>query len=172
MKTAEWKKRQFRFRKALAGTWLHSFFGNRIFHSKLWRVDLRSVSGGLALGIFIACTPTFPFQMFLAICGAIMFHVNLPLALAACWVTNPLTMVPYYAAAWKLGKSMIDHSELLQSILEFYPHDEKALRFIRQSINLWSGSLVIAVAASLLTYVTVRLFWVSIRKLLVHEKSG
>jgi hypothetical protein len=42
---------------------IHRLLGDRIFHPHIWSFDERSLSGGLALGLFIAFTPTLTFQM-------------------------------------------------------------------------------------------------------------
>ena len=68
--------------KWLQGHWLHRLFGKYITASDLWHLNRRSFTGGLALGLFIAFTPTIPFQIFLVALGAMYFRVHLPTALA------------------------------------------------------------------------------------------
>jgi hypothetical protein len=87
-----WRKKQASIRKNLEGSGLHRLWGQTLFHKLLWCTDRRSIAGGLAFGLFIAFTPTIGFQMSMAVIGAILLKVNLPIAIAACWLTNPLTI--------------------------------------------------------------------------------
>jgi uncharacterized protein (DUF2062 family) len=64
-----------------------------MFHRELWHPCRETVAWGLAIGLFISQLPT-PGQMVLAGIGAARFRANIPIALAACWVTNPITQIP------------------------------------------------------------------------------
>lgn len=76
------------------GSWLH--------HHNLWHLHRRSVAGGLAIGLFAGMIPG-PLQMLTAAILAILLRVNLPVAVLATWFTNPVTIVPLYILAYKLG---------------------------------------------------------------------
>ncbi len=143
-----WNARQRVWRRSLRETSLYAILGNRIFRSGLWKVDKRSLAGGLALGLFIAFTPTIPFQMLLVAAGAIVFKVNLPVALAACWVTNPLTAVPIYMAAWRLGRFVIGEEGPIREFFDMFLAKSGSRRFIRESLYLWTGSVVFAAASA------------------------
>jgi len=72
-------------------------------------VGIASLSGaphtialGAAVGAFVACFPV-PGQMILGGAAAALLRVSAPAAMAAAWITNPLTAVPFYAAAYYLG---------------------------------------------------------------------
>lgn len=61
-------------------------------------------------------TPPLPWQQIIAAVLAIYFEANLPVAVALVWITNPLTWVPmYYAAYWVgtlvMGQSSFGFSE-------------------------------------------------------------
>jgi uncharacterized protein (DUF2062 family) len=154
-----WRKKQASLRRSLKNTHLHWIWGRRLFHSMLWKTDRRSIAGGLALGLFIAFTPSIPFQMLLATCGAIYFRVNLPIALAACWITNPLTALPIYTAAWKLGKSIVEPTGAAQAILDFYEIQGKSALLILHGFYLWTGCLIFSTVSALAAAATVRLAW-------------
>ncbi|HPY77384.1 MAG TPA: DUF2062 domain-containing protein [Anaerohalosphaeraceae bacterium] len=154
-----WRKRQISVRRSLKNTYLHKIWGRQLFHSMLWKIDRRSIAGGLALGLFIAFTPSIPFQMLLATCGAIYFRVNLPIALACCWITNPLTALPVYTAAWKLGKYIIGDIEFIQSFLEFYDFKDKTAQLILQGLYLWTGSLLFSFVSAVSAVAAVHLLW-------------
>lgn len=154
-----WRKKQALMRKNLEGSGLHRLWGQTLFHKLLWRTDRRSIAGGLAFGLFIAFTPTIGFQMSMAVIGAILLKVNLPIAIAACWLTNPLTIVPVYTAEWELGKYLIGHIEIFQSFLQFHQTEGKGGQLLLNGVYLWTGSLVFAAAASVLGGLLVHFVW-------------
>lgn len=76
--------------------------GCMIHDPNLWHLNKRSVSVGIAVGLFAACMPI-PGQMLLAVLLSIVLRGNLALAVAATWVSNPLTYAPIFYFAYKLG---------------------------------------------------------------------
>jgi uncharacterized protein len=82
--------------------WLR-IFGKTLLHPALWHLTRNSAAGGLAAGLFCGLIPG-PFQMLFAAIAAIIFRINLPLALIATLYTNPLTIVPLYILAFELGR--------------------------------------------------------------------
>jgi uncharacterized protein (DUF2062 family) len=76
------------------GRWLH--------HHNLWHLHRRSAAGGAAVGLFCGLIP-FPLQMIVAVLLAVVFRVNLPLAVITTLYSNPLTIVPLYALAYQFG---------------------------------------------------------------------
>ena len=81
--------------------WLRPF-GIWLQHPNLWHLHRRSVAGGIAVGMFSGLIPG-PFQMLSAALLAVLFRVNLPVAIFSTFYTNPFTIVPLYYAAYKLG---------------------------------------------------------------------
>lgn len=77
-------------------------FGDALFHPALWHLNRRSAAGGIATGLFCGLIPG-PLQMLGAGIAAVLFRVNLPLALLTTLYTNPLTIVPLYLVAYKIG---------------------------------------------------------------------
>lgn len=72
-----------------------------------WLILLRkspvAISGGFALGTFIAFTPTIGLQIGIAIFLATMMNLNRPAAMATVWITNAATMAPIYAFNYFIG---------------------------------------------------------------------
>ena len=79
----------------LNGTLLHRVIGERLFDPHLWKPTNKSVSAGFAIGVFIALTPTIGVQIPLIILAALFMRVNIPVALAASWITNPSNSTCY-----------------------------------------------------------------------------
>lgn len=71
-------------------------------HPNLWHLHRRSVAGGVAVGLFCGLIPG-PLQMLGAAILAVLFRVNLPVALFTTLYTNPFTILPLYVLAYQLG---------------------------------------------------------------------
>lgn len=147
-----WFRLQRRMRRSLRASAARRVFGERVFHRRLWRWGRHDIAGGLALGLFVAFTPTFPFQMLLAATGALFFRVNLPLALLACWVTNPATVTPIYVAAWKCGRLFLTETAFLGRWMDLYAPPGASGQIIRHALYLWTGSLLFATTAGAIGY--------------------
>jgi uncharacterized protein (DUF2062 family) len=88
-------------------------FGNTLLHPRLWHLNRHSAAGGVAAGLFCGLIPG-PFQMLGAAICAVVFRVNLPLALFTTLYTNPFTIVPLYFAGYGLGRLVLDgHGEFV-----------------------------------------------------------
>lgn len=72
-----------------------------------WVTRLRSspqaIAGGLALGVFVAFTPTYGVQLFLVVFLATLLDFNRPASLIPVWITNPVTIAPVYTFNYWLG---------------------------------------------------------------------
>lgn len=132
---------------------------------------MNSVAGGVSLGLFVGFTPTIPFQMLLSALGAILLRVNLPVSLVVCWVTNPLTSLPIYLAAHRLGKYLLGHSQLFEVVFEFFDLEGRRGGFMVQSVYLWTGSLIFSVVSASFGYVALRFAW-SLKRWLKGKTSG
>ena len=77
-------------------------FGAALQHHNLWHLHRKSVAGGVAIGMFCGLVPG-PLQMLSAALCAIVLRVNLPVAAIVTWYTNPVTILPLYYVAYKLG---------------------------------------------------------------------
>jgi len=78
----------------------------RFSHPNLWCLNRKSVSGGLAIGLFAGLIPG-PLQMLGAALLAIPLKKNLPVALVTTLYTNPLTIVPLYLLAYAYGNLLL-----------------------------------------------------------------
>lgn len=173
MWTKRWIRKQRSIKKAMRGSHLFKLLGQRIMHPPLWKVDYRSLAGGLALGLFINFTPTIPFQMFLATIGALILKVNLPIALAACWITNPVTMVPIFGAAFRFGKFLLTYPEVMRNFIDAYVPDVTGTgRIIRHSLYLWTGSLIFASVAAPCGYGIIWILWRLERRVVQARKAA
>lgn len=77
-------------------------FGTLLRDPNLWHLNRRSVSGGVAVGLFLLFFPMFG-QTLIAAAAAIRLRVNLPIAASLTWISNPLTFGPVFYFAFMVG---------------------------------------------------------------------
>jgi len=122
----------------------------------LLHLNRRSVSGAVFVGLFIAWIPV-PFQMLLSAIAALIIRVNLPIAVAMVWFSNPLTMPPLFYFAYQVGSWIL---ELPPMGFEF----ELSFEWLGKSLGvIWQpfllGCLVVGVGTLLIGGYSVRLLW-------------
>ncbi len=66
------------------------------------------IAKGMALGIFVGMTPTFGFQMAIAIFFAYLLRKNRLAAVIGVWVTNPVTAPVIYTIEYEIGRILLD----------------------------------------------------------------
>ncbi len=88
-----------------ANRWL-AWLGPFLDHPALWRLNRKSVSGAVAIGLFSGLVPG-PLQMLTAALLAVPLKKNLPVALFVTLYTNPFTIVPLYVLAYGYGRLLV-----------------------------------------------------------------
>src|SRR5215469_6927660 len=91
----------------LHGKWYMRPFDYLLHDPAFWYIGRRCTCQALALGAFICCLPI-PGHTVLAVLGALYWRINIPVAVAAVWINNPLTIGPIYFIAYELGKHILD----------------------------------------------------------------
>lgn len=135
--------------------WLR-FFGRRLHDPQLWHLSRRSVAGGLSAGVFSALVPI-PFQMVLAGFLALWLRVNLPLAVATVWLTNPVTIPPIFYTTYRFGAWLLNSEPLNLQFQLSWDWLSYNLAVIWQPLLL--GSLTIGLLLAAITYLLVSLAW-------------
>jgi uncharacterized protein (DUF2062 family) len=69
--------------------------------------DPHYVAMGMAVGVFVAVTPTIPFHMAIAVALAFALKASKPAAVIGVWFSNPITVPPLYYGSYKLGMLML-----------------------------------------------------------------
>lgn len=153
-----WQRRLVRAiprRRHLRGGRLHRLLGEGLFHSELWAFTRRGVAEGLAIGLFIGCTPTMGVQIILTGLVAFMLRVNVPVALLATLISNPLTAPILYPLQYKLGVWLVGVPNA-EELAEF----SGAMRgFMRYARPLWAGSVAMGIVSSLVGWALVTSLW-------------
>jgi len=122
---------------------------NALLHDPgLWSIHRRGVTKAVAIGLFFAMLPIVG-QMALAALVALWVRVNLPVAVAFTWVSNPLTFVPIYYPAYKLGALLLgiphqDPGDIPMSIDSL----ASELALIWKPLFLGSGIIAVVIAAA------------------------
>jgi len=144
------RSRTFREHRALA------LFGEQLKDPNLWHLNRKSVSGALAIGLFVAFVPL-PAQMLIAAAAAILVRVNLPIATITVWITNPLTMpflfyFAYVMGTWVLGVPV----EAEQSGFNI----DAVLHSLGQAWRPFVlGCFIMGLLSAIAGFVAVRLYW-------------
>lgn len=102
----DWLQRKMPSAESLrTNKWLR-WLGPSLHHPRLWHMSRRGIALGLAIGLFFGLLlPTAQIPCSAAL--AMVLRANLPVAVAATLVTNPVTSVPVYYAAWRLGNAVL-----------------------------------------------------------------
>lgn len=132
-------------------------FGILLHNPDLWHLNRHSVAGSFFIGLFTAFIPL-PFQMVIAAALAIAFHVNLPIAVALVWITNPLTMPALFFFAYKVGTWIMGVS--LAGDFTF----ELSLRWFIDGMDaVWQPFLVgcttVGLISGIIGFIAIKLLW-------------
>ena len=125
-------------------------------HPEYYSPTRRSVSGGLWVGLFVGLLPI-PAQTVVAVLSAVLMRVNVPIAAITVWISNPITFVPIFYFAYRIGAALLDiPTEALPAELDWVWIGEKM-------VLLWKplvlGSLILALSVSSIVYVLVSAVW-------------
>ncbi len=135
---------------------LRSVVGRRIFAPNVWHLNRRSVSGGAAIGVFLAWIPM-PFQMIPAAVLAIWLRLNLPVAVVSVWISNPLTWAPMYWFAYRVGLVLLGREPRQVSF------EPTMSFFFDEMLRIWpsllTGCLLLGVISAGAAYGLTRLIW-------------
>jgi uncharacterized protein (DUF2062 family) len=91
---------------SLHSRWYLRIFGPRITDPRLWSLQRRSVTSAFAAGLAICFVPL-PVHVPLAALMAVLLRVNVPTILATVFLVNPLTVVPVYYTAYRVGAALL-----------------------------------------------------------------
>jgi uncharacterized protein len=130
--------------------------GPRLQDPGIWHINRRSVSGAVAVGLFCAFVPA-PLQMLLAAFGAILFRVNILIAVPIVWLTNPVTIPPMFYFCYLVGVWTLNTPPGHFSFELSFHWLSNELLVIWQPFLL--GCLIVAVVSAATGFAVVRLLW-------------
>jgi uncharacterized protein (DUF2062 family) len=112
----------------------------------------RRVALGAALGVFIGVTPTIPFHTAMALSLAPLLRVSVVAAYMGIWVSNPLTWVPQYIAAYEVGKYLLFAGQSPLYLPDKTDYSSFLCLLWRGGLALQIGGLIIALPPAIITY--------------------
>jgi uncharacterized protein (DUF2062 family) len=143
-------------RERLTQQWYLAPFAHLLHDPRLWGISRRNVLPSVALGLFIAYLP-FPGHMLAAALLALALRINIPIAVIATLVNNPLTIGPMFYLAFQLGGWLLG--------LPPRPFDfELSLSWMTDGfVYVWQplllGCVLLAMILSISGYVILDLVW-------------
>lgn len=108
MRTPRWIARHLPTREEIEGNRWLGRLGPRLTHPRLWHANRRGIAMGLAIGLFFGLLAPVA-QIPLSVIAGVWLRANLPTAIAATLVTNPLTFAPLYWLAYQTGAFFLGH---------------------------------------------------------------
>ncbi len=126
----------------------------KLDNPKLWNFNHRTISKGVAVGLFCACIPI-PIQMIFAAIFAVYFSANILVSIGLVWISNPLTIPPIFYLFYKIGATILGVE---------ITHFEFSMEYLWDTMLIvWKplllGSTIMAVLTSLIGYFLVYLFY-------------
>ena len=128
-----------------------------LFERRLWKPCRDSVAVGLSVGMFFSVMPI-PLQSLAAALVALRARANIPFAIGACFLSNPVTNVPIWLAQLSIGNFIQKHIPV--PMPEILNHMEKSLPGVGpiNAGNFIVGSIVSGILLAFLAFPLVRLF--------------
>lgn len=137
---------------------------------QLWHFNRRSVARGFAAGLFVSMIPL-PLQMLFALLLAVLVKGNVPVAMMATWISNPVTMVffiylIYQTGAWVSHEPLMIPSHRLPVLnfnldsvsMDVFIYYLK-LWFVSLGKNFFIGLPIVSVSLAILGYIMVYTAW-------------
>ena len=113
-----------------------------------------AVARGMALGLFIGFTPTFGFQILLAILFAFLLRQNKIATFIGVWVTNPFTAPLIYGLEYEIGRVLLGYPSFAS---EHFNYDLSWSMGAQVGFPLLLGSMILGIPAAIIGYsLTVR----------------
>ncbi len=127
---------------------------------KNFRGDPHFVAMGMAIGVFVAATPSIPFQTVIAVALAFILRSSKAAAAIGVWLSNPITFPIFYLASYKMGA-------LLFGISVAYDPGGEAVDILKLgaevTIAAATGGIIIGLCLAVVTYFITRKIVIKIR---------
>lgn len=143
-------------RHQISESWLLAPVRHLLHDNRLWGIRRRTAVPAFAIGLFIAFLP-FPGHIAMAVLMALTLRINIPVAVIASFVSNPLTIYPMFYAAYRLGRTILNTPPV--------PFDfEFSLNWLTHTfVAIWQplmlGCLLLGTTLATVAYFVVDLLW-------------
>jgi len=117
------------------------------------------VSKSFLIGLFLAFLPI-PLQMLAVILMMKFFKFNVPVAIALCWISNPLTMPFIFYVEYIVGGFLLNiEIETIHISVEWFNNNFQDI-----FIPLYFGALIVASVVSTIVYFSINFLWIHLVK--------
>jgi uncharacterized protein (DUF2062 family) len=141
---------------SLQKRWYLRPFGDRIADPRLWTLHRRAVTSAFGVGLAICFIPL-PVHLLVAGIIAIALRINLPAIYGTTLLVNPLTCVPVYYTAYRVGTTMLGVSPESFRFQASWAWFQTSLEPVWKPFLL--GCVACAVITGLLGWLTLELVW-------------
>ena len=154
-------KRYIPHKESIASNSIIRLFDEYLHDPNIWHIHRRSSAGGAAIGVFCAFIPI-PIQTLSAAALAILFRMNLPIAILFSFLANPITVPFIFFYSYKLGSILFGLEE--NQITNIIPENTTIIEWFNTIfLNIWEplliGCLILGLISSSVTYFLIRLIW-------------
>ena len=154
-------KRYIPHKESIASNSIIRLFDEYLHDPNIWHIHRRSSAGGAAIGVFCAFIPI-PIQTLSAAALAILFRMNLPIAILFSFLANPITVPFIFFYSYKLGSILFGLEE--NQITNIIPENTTIIEWFNTIfLNIWEplfiGCLILGLISSSITYFLIRLKW-------------
>ncbi|MEW6672870.1 MAG: DUF2062 domain-containing protein [Thermodesulfobacteriota bacterium] len=136
-------------------------FHDLIERAKKLRGDPHYIAVGMAIGVFVAITPTIPFHTAIALALAFILRGSKPAAVIAVWVSNPVTIPFFYLGSYKVGNFILGNS------IPFDPKYESLAELAKLGLNatiaLMVGGVILGIVPGIAAYFITRKIFTTLR---------
>jgi len=145
-------------RKALKKTTQHKkiteFLQKYKIPKEYFAANRKMISRGVLIGLFIAFIPM-PMQMAAVVAVTPFVRFNVPIGIAMCWLSNPLTMPPMYYMEYLTGSFFLGiEPEPVELTLEWFKNNISNI-----FVPLYVGTAFYSVFGSIGGYFLVNWLW-------------
>ncbi len=134
----------------------------------LWATHRRNTLRAMAVGLFISFIP-FPIHTVLAGVVALYLRVNIPVAIVASWMSNPLTFGPIYYGCYVLGRVLL--GEAPDGEPGSFSMDSMGEHLAEIWEPLLLGCLVAATVTTAVSYWALNRLWIRHVRRQFHRRS-
>ncbi|WP_297431428.1 DUF2062 domain-containing protein [Sulfurimonas sp.] len=114
----------------------------------------KMISRGVLIGLFIAFIPM-PMQMAAVLLFVPFVKFNVPIGLAMCWLSNPITMPPMYYMEYLTGSFLLHMKpQPVEMTLSWFSNNLDNI-----FIPLYFGTAIYSIFGSILGYFLVNYLW-------------
>jgi len=137
--------------------WYLKPFRALLAHPVYFSINRRSITGGLALGVFVGVLLPFLGHTPVVVVAALLLRVNLAVAILATWIANPLTYGLIFYGEYRLGSYLLGQAP--PDLNLDLPWQDLVAGLAGAWRPFWLGAIVAAVLAAGTAYLASNAAW-------------